>query len=168
MTEDVTHLLYFYSATAQTLGTMLGIGIVALTFFASWVTQQKNRLREPVISILQYHYGHSTVFTEGKTHKLIEDFLNSFRNKEIEETEQARIDICKEYQSMKITIPQKTYIVGVSVSLATIVVSLFMCLKIIPITSQIAYVSVFAGSILSLSCFLYLALYILQPLKCVS
>ena len=58
--KDITYLLYFYSATAQTLAIVLGIGVISLTFYASWMSGQKPQ--SPVI-IPAFEFGCGVVIT---------------------------------------------------------------------------------------------------------
>lgn len=43
--HDITYLLYFYSATAQTLGVMVGAGLAAIILYASWFARKKAELQ---------------------------------------------------------------------------------------------------------------------------
>ncbi|MCB1194618.1 hypothetical protein KDK77_00395 [bacterium] len=42
--HDITYLLYFYSATAQTLGVLVGTGLAAIILYASWFARKKAEL----------------------------------------------------------------------------------------------------------------------------
>ncbi len=130
--SDLTYILYFYSATAQTLGAVLGIGIVALTFYTEWMNQKKIHLRDMVKGILnQFAYDVGKYSPECKFLEKIDVLVDKLKNtKNIGNQEKEFMDTLIQYQSLQILIPKKLFFLGLIITLLTIICSLAMLILI--------------------------------------
>jgi len=127
--------IYLYSTIAQTLGALIGIGIIVLTFQAQWSNNRREELREHLcrlgnelsnqLQIGNFDYVGSDVTLVQRINTGIDKLPDTdIRKKELKE-------YLVKYQGFKPVISNALFVICLIISLATITgaVACIFCLK---------------------------------------
>jgi len=172
MSGEETKLLYFFSATAQTLGALLGIGIVSLTFYAQWLSKKRQELLNDLVDItanimtdvarlelkkMQYKNNINQMFND------LEQYGQNVPNANVKKSQ---------YISIRIAIPFGWFLFGTILCSTTIIICLISILYVEDIFDWIwkyyFIKSVIILSVLSLGIYVYLAVKAVSSLKIVN
>ena len=180
MSGAETRLLYFFSATAQTLGALLGIGIVSLTFYAQWLSKKRQELLNDLADIaaslmadVRFFKAKQIQYKNNIT-KMFNDVENQGRTLQtaMGDEQEVFINKKKEYNKLKIAIPFGCFVFCTIVCSATIIICLISILYVEDIFDWIwkyyFIKSVIILSVLSLGIYVYLAVKAVSSLRIVN
>jgi ABC-type multidrug transport system fused ATPase/permease subunit len=160
--------IYLYSTIAQTLGALIGIGIIVLTFQAQWSNNRRRELQEHLRRLgneLAKDVGGLSFDNVGSDHTLIsrlKELADDLRDSDTRKSEVR--EYLRLYRDFKPVISSALFIIGLVVSLTT-AGSAIVCIFLIEHMCLLYSMFILVGFAASLVIYFILALKIARSIK---